>query len=115
MESILQLGCRQRRILELVWERGEADVESVRRALGDDGVELAYTTVLTVMQTLERRGWLRHRRSGRRYRYSAAIPRHRALRDALAFAERILGVHARRAIQKPISMHERLARRRRAS
>ena len=52
---------------------------------------LAYTTVMTVMDTLHRKGWLRRERQGRAYRYWPALSReqHRAamMRDALSGSE----------------------------
>jgi predicted transcriptional regulator len=56
-------------IMDRLWERG-------RPALVRDMVEdlradrpLAYTTVMTVMENLHRKGWLRRERDGRAWRY----------------------------------------------
>jgi predicted transcriptional regulator len=67
-QSIDNLGELQRGVMEVVWERGEATVHDVRRRL-DRQKEPAYTTVLTVMQKLEKAGWLTHRTEGSRYVY----------------------------------------------
>ena len=40
--------------------------------LAGSGRKLAYTTVLTTLQNLERAGWARHRKQGRAYVYRAA-------------------------------------------
>ena len=49
---------------------------------------LAYTTVMTVLDNLHRKGWAQRERSGRAYRYRATEARHeaaaRTLRDLLA-------------------------------
>jgi len=37
--------------------------------------EIAYTTVMTVMDNLHRKGWLRRERDGRAYRYEATASR----------------------------------------
>ena len=66
--SIDSLGELQRTVMELVWELGEASVHDIRRQLGRRK-KLAYTTVLTVMQKLEKTGWLDHRGEGNRYVY----------------------------------------------
>ena len=61
-------GQLQRAVIEVVWELGEATVRQVWRRLCRKK-ELAYTTVLTAMQRLERDGWLRHRVDGRKHIY----------------------------------------------
>ena len=65
-----ELGSLQRAVMEVVWEKGEASVSDVRRALGRSK-RSAYTTVLTVLQKLEKAGWVKHRSEGRTYIYSA--------------------------------------------
>ena len=70
--SIDSLGELQRAVMEVVWEMGEASVHDVRAELARRK-KLAYTTVLTVMQKLEKAGWLDHRTQGNRYIY---VPTH---------------------------------------
>ena len=62
------LGQLQRAVIEVVWELGEASVHQVRKRLSSKK-KLAYTTVLTAMQKLEKAGWLRHRTQGKSYIY----------------------------------------------
>ncbi len=62
------LGDLQRAVIEQIWELGEATVHEVRKRLCLKK-ELAYTTVLTTMQKLEKAGWLRHRTDGKTYIY----------------------------------------------
>ncbi len=62
------LGRLQRAVIEVVWELGEASVHQVRKRLSSKK-RLAYTTVLTAMQKLEKAGWLRHRNQGKSYIY----------------------------------------------
>jgi predicted transcriptional regulator len=75
--SFENLGELQRKVLEIVWERGEASVHDVLRAFGRRR-KLAYTTVLTVMQKLERAGWLEHRSAGKSYVYMPTRSREEA-------------------------------------
>ncbi len=56
--------------MEAVWVMGEATVPQVRERL-DRTPPLAYTTVLSVLQKLEKAGWLTHRAKGRSYVYRA--------------------------------------------
>ena len=71
------LGRLQRAVIEAVWELGEASVHQVRKELGRKK-KLAYTTVLTAMQKLEKAGWLRHRTEGKVYIYSPTRTREQA-------------------------------------
>ena len=75
--SLDSLGELQRAVLEIVWERGEASVHDVLRQL-DRRKKLAYTTALTVLQKLEKAGWLEHRSEGKSYVYTPAVSREQA-------------------------------------
>jgi len=66
--SLDDLGRLQRSAMDVVWDLGEASVHQVRDRLGRKK-KLAYTTVLTAMQKLEKAGWLRHRNKGKSYIY----------------------------------------------
>ena len=121
MEKVILTG-REMDVMNVLWKLGTGTVAEVQKGLHDP---LAYTTVLTVMQNLERGGWLRHRRAGRRYLYFAAIPRTRALHDAASdfmadseddaveFARHVLRCHAQR--HRPMSMLDRVSRRKMVS
>ena len=67
-KSLDHFGQLQRAVIEIVWELGEANVRQVWKRLCRKK-ELAYTTVLTAMQRLERAGWLKHRVDGRKHVY----------------------------------------------
>jgi BlaI family penicillinase repressor len=67
-KSLDHFGELQRAVIEVVWELGEASVRQVWKRLCRDK-ELAYTTVLTAMQRLERAGWLKHRVEGKKHIY----------------------------------------------
>lgn len=66
--SIDKLGALQKAVMEAVWELGEATVQQVRDRLRYEPLPV-YTTVLSVMQKLEKAGWLSHRAEGRTYIY----------------------------------------------
>ena len=67
-KSIDALGELQKIVMEAVWELGEATVGQVRDRLNREPPP-AYTTILSVMQKLEKAGWLTHRAAGRSYVY----------------------------------------------
>jgi len=66
--------------MSVLWRLGSATVTDVRNALDD---KLAYTSVLSALQTLEQKGCVRHEPEGRAYRYFAAIDADRAGHSAL--------------------------------
>src|ERR1700731_1022618 len=64
-----QFGELEAVIMDRLWELGRpALVREVVDDLHADR-ELAYTTVMTVMENLHRKGWLRRERDGRAWRY----------------------------------------------
>ena len=64
-----QLGELEAVIMDRLWEWGRpAPVREVLDDLRKDRA-IAYTTVMTVMENLHRKGWLRRERDGRAWRY----------------------------------------------
>lgn len=72
--------------MEEVWRRGEATVREVLDALNQGAKRRAYTTVMTIMARLTRKGLLTRRRQGKSDIYSPVIDRDAYL-DARAQAE----------------------------
>jgi len=64
-----QFGELEAAIMDRLWERGRPAL--VREVVDDLRKDrpLAYTTVMTVMENLHRKGWLRRHRDGRAWRY----------------------------------------------
>ena len=75
----VRLTDREAELMEVLWRRGPSTVSEVRDELEDD---FAYTTVLTVLRTLEAKGYVEHDTEGRAHRYSASISREKAQRSA---------------------------------
>jgi predicted transcriptional regulator len=67
-----QLGELEAVIMDRLWDWGQPAL--VREVLDDLRKDrpLAYTTVMTVMENLHRKGWLRRDRDGRAWRYEPA-------------------------------------------
>src|SRR5690606_27570746 len=63
---------RELDIMDVLWERGASTVAEVQQHLADD---LAYTTVLTMLRTLEEKGYVTHEEEGRAYRYIPLVER----------------------------------------
>jgi predicted transcriptional regulator len=72
---------RELDVMAVLWDRGSATVAEVRERLSD---ELAYTTVLSVLRTLEVKGHVGHRGEGKAHRYFPLVERRVAGRSALA-------------------------------
>ena len=72
---------RELAVMSVLWRNGSASVAEVRDDLGED---LAYTSVLSVLQILEEKGYVRHEPDGRAYRYFPTVDSDRAGGSALA-------------------------------
>jgi predicted transcriptional regulator len=67
------LGDLEAQVMSRIWARGRP--ATVRDIVGDLQRErpIAYTTVMTVMDNLRKKGWLRRRADGRAYRYEPLV------------------------------------------
>ena len=67
------LGDLEAQVMRRIWARREP--VTVRDVLGDLQQErpIAYTTVMTVMGNLRKKGWLRRQAEGRAYRYAPLV------------------------------------------
>jgi predicted transcriptional regulator len=72
---------RELDVMSILWRTGGATVNDVRERLGED---LAYTSVLSALQTLEEKGYVTHEAEGRAYRYLPLIESEEAGRNALS-------------------------------
>ncbi len=71
---------RELDIMSVLWRAGSGTVAEVKEALE---VELGYTSVLKMLQILERKGHIRHEKEGRAYRYFPTVTPEDAGRSAL--------------------------------
>ena len=78
MEIIL--ADREAELMEVLCDYGPSTVAEVKERVPDD---LAYTTVLTILRTLEAKGYVTHDSEGKAHRYSALVERLAARRSAL--------------------------------
>jgi predicted transcriptional regulator len=76
----ISLTDREADVMRILWDFGPAVVSEVREQLEDS---LAYTTVLTVLRTLEIKGYVSHKAEGRVHRYFPAVQQQAAQRSAL--------------------------------
>src|SRR6266576_3535687 len=86
---------RELEALKVLWLRGEATVRDLAEAMnasakpgGDD--ELAYTTVLSLLQVMEQKGLVTHRREGKAYVYVPRAERQSTIRRmARSFLDKV--------------------------
>jgi predicted transcriptional regulator len=67
------LGRLERAVMDAIWQGGDFAVRDVRARLARP---FAYTTVMTTLDRLYKKGLVLRRREGRAFVYSAAIERH---------------------------------------
>lgn len=67
--------------MSVLWKLGSATVAQVKDDLDEP---LAYTSVLSALQTLEEKGYVRHEVEGRAYRYFPAVEADAAGGSAIA-------------------------------
>ena len=72
---------RELEVMSILWKKGSATVTEVKDEIDE---ELAYTSVLSALQTLEDKGYVRHESEGRAYRYFPTIEADRAGGSALS-------------------------------
>lgn len=76
----LNLGRRERQIMEIIYAHGKASVTDVLNALPDPP---SYSAVRAMLRLLEEKGHLRHKEEGRKFIYVPIVPAEKARRSAL--------------------------------
>lgn len=97
--SSSQLGPLEERILEELWNRGNA---TVRDLIDDTCRDLAYTTVMTTLDRLYKKNLLSREAEGRAFRYTPRLTREDLQREAAGEALRQL-LDASPASSMPLS------------
>jgi len=71
--------------MQVLWEKGAGTVSDVVEAVSESGKSApAYSTVLTILRILERKGYLRHTKEGRAFVYHPVVRREKATETAIA-------------------------------
>lgn len=92
---------RELDVMAVLWERGASTVTEVRELLDDP---LAYTTVLSVLRTLEEKGHIGHRVEGKAHRYYPKVARQTAGKSALRrLREKLFGDSAELLLTQLVS------------
>ncbi len=92
---------RELDVMAILWQRGSGTVAEVRDALSDD---FARTTVLTVLRTLEEKGYVTHKPEGKAHRYRPTVKPDVAGRSAIKrIVETMFGGSPERLIAQLVS------------
>ncbi len=94
-----ELSGRERQIMDVLFELGEASADNVREAL-DAG--LANATVRTMLRKLEEKGLVTHREDGKRFLYRVLQSRKVAGKSAL---RRVLNVFYDGSVECALAAH----------
>ena len=81
MADLIPTG-RELEALKVLWSRGKATVREIYQAMRprDGEAELAYTTVLSLLQTMEQKGLVGHEAAGKAYAYFPLVQRESTFR-----------------------------------
>jgi len=77
------LGGLELAVMEAVWQKSPLSVREVLPLLKEQGHDLAYTTVMTVMNRLKQKGWLIAEQEGRAFLYRPSRSRQEAEAEAV--------------------------------
>jgi BlaI family penicillinase repressor len=72
---------RELEALKVLWDRGEATVREIADAMNAGQEDLAYTTVLSLLQVMEQKALVTHRRDGKAYVYLPKVERQSTFRQ----------------------------------
>ncbi|MCK9899321.1 CopY family transcriptional regulator [Parafrankia colletiae] len=78
-----RLGDLERSVMDVLWSADDWLTARDVAARLDHERDLAYTTVLTVLERLERKGFVRRQRAARAHRYAAADSRETVVAEAM--------------------------------
>jgi BlaI family penicillinase repressor len=109
---------RELDLMAVLWDLGPSTAAEVRVALADQGVDLAYNTVLTLLRILEDKAHVDHEEEGRAHRFRAVVKREEAKASALTHTlDRMFGGSAEalvvELVQRPAVSKKDLKRLRR--
>ena len=93
-------------IMQVLWKNGPGNVQAVQEALNPDS-NLAYTTVQTMLNILERKGKVKRRLQGRAYEYRATVSEEKVLSHALHdLIDRMFGGSAEQLVMSLIKSRQ---------
>jgi predicted transcriptional regulator len=105
-KSSITLTEAELRLMKVLWGRGESAVAELVATISDE-TPLAYTSVLTTIRVLERKGYVHHRQEGRAFLYSPCIAENEAGRSEVRHVlQRFFGNSRERLLLSLLGDHE---------
>ena len=99
MTSALRPSDLELQVLTVLWESGPLPVAAIREAI-PDGKSRAYTTILSVLQVMEKKGLVDHTTKGQANVYHPAVKRQQVMRPLMRqMLQNVFGGSAARAVQ----------------
>jgi predicted transcriptional regulator len=95
------------RLMDLLWDRGTATVAEIHAAVGEPPI--AYTTVLSTLTILERKGFVKHKTAGKANVYRPVIDRDVARRTVVEHVIERFFNDSPRALMLNLLQSERLS------
>lgn len=80
MQKVFQLGPLEQEVMEIIWSRPTVTVREVFEVVKKKR-EIAYTTIMTIMNRLVTKGYLNQIRSGKTYSYTPKKNQEQTLRS----------------------------------
>jgi BlaI family penicillinase repressor len=91
------LSRRERQIMEVVYRRNGATIAEILAELPNPP---SYSAARTTTNILERKGYLRHVRKGKSYRYHPVTPRRKAMQEAI---RHLIGTYFDNSLEKAVT------------
>jgi predicted transcriptional regulator len=93
-------------IMQVLWREGPSNVQHVQKSL-PAGMELAYTTVQTMLNVLQRKGRVRRTLKGRAFTYRAVVSEEKVLGHAVRdLVDRMFGGSSEELVMSLIKSRE---------
>jgi predicted transcriptional regulator len=93
-------------IMQVLWHKGPSNVQHVQKNL-PEGIELAYTTVQTMLNVLQRKRRVRRTLKGRAFSYRAVVSEEKVLGHAVRdLVERMFGGSSEELVMSLIKSRE---------
>ncbi len=83
MKKDKKLSDLQVRILDILWENGSLSIQEVKNILDQERV-LAATTIATILKRLEKQGFVKFSKIGRKFIYSANIAKDEVTKTSIS-------------------------------
>ena len=91
------LSKRERQIMEVIYRRKSA---SVKEVLGEIPKPPTYSAVRSILNILEEKGFLKHKKEGKKYVYSPTIPTGKATKSAV---KQLLSIYFENSLEKAVT------------